>query len=152
MFRCDDALVTPSHSVASLPQVVACLASRRAVSKLSVFVVAKEEVISALLGAMVELDGLRPVYPTADERPIDTIRRVRPDLVLLDGEHELAWDPAAMRALRELGVRTLLVSAMRTQQELEHLAHRLRLPSLALPVRFHEFARQVDQLIPPASR
>ena len=120
-----------------------------AVSKQSVLVVAKEDVIAALLGAMVELDGLHPIFPTADERPVDTIRRLCPALLLLDGEHELAWDSTAMRAVRDLGVRTLLVSALRSQQELDLLAARHDVPSLALPVRFHEFASEVGKLISP---
>ena len=121
-------------------------------AKQSVLVVAKEEVISALLGAMVELDGLQPVFPSADERPVDTIRRLCPVLLLLDGEHELAWDSTAMRIVRELGVRTLLVSALRSQQELDQLAARYDVSSLALPVRFHEFASEVGKLIAPPMR
>jgi DNA-binding response OmpR family regulator len=117
------------------------------VQKPLVLVVAEEDVISALLGAMVELDGYQPIFPAADELPLDTIRRIRPALVLLDGEHELAWDADAMRTLRELRVQAMLVSALRSQQELEMLAARHDVPSLALPVRFREFATQLEKLI-----
>jgi DNA-binding response OmpR family regulator len=119
------------------------------VSKQSVLVVAKEEVISTLLGAMVELDGFRPVFPTSDERPVDTIRRLRPALVLLDGEHDLAWDSDAMTAIRQLGVGVLLISALRSQQELELFGDRHHLPSLALPFRFRDFADRIGRLIRP---
>ena len=85
-------------------------------AKQSIMVLANEEVISALLGAMVELDGYAALFPAADEPPLSAITRHRPDLLLLDCEHEFAWDAQAMLAARAAGAQVLLFSAMRSQR------------------------------------
>ena len=111
--------------------------------KLSVMVLANEEVISALLGAMVELDGYSPLFPAADEQPLTAICRHRPDLLLLDCEHELAWDSHAMRTILPT-TRILLFSALRSQREVEPIAARYGIPAFVLPVAFREFTAQVE--------
>ena len=108
-------------------------------------VLANEEVISALLGAMVELDGYSPLFPAADEQPLTAICRHRPDLVLLDCEHELAWDAHAMRCILPTATRILLFSAMRSQREVEQIAARYGISAFVLPVAFREFTAQVDR-------
>jgi hypothetical protein len=56
-----------------------------------VLILARESVIAALLGMLLELEAYEPVYPEPDERYEDAIRRVRPPLVVvLDGESEEA--------------------------------------------------------------
>jgi hypothetical protein len=110
-------------------------------------VLANEEVISALLGAMVELDGYTAVFPQADEQPLTAITRHRPDLLLLDCEHEFAWDIQGLCAARGAGARVLLFSAMRSQRELEQVAAQHGIPAFTLPVTFREFTTQVDRLL-----
>ena len=110
-------------------------------------VLANEEVISALLGAMVELDGYIPVFPAADEQPLTAICRMRPDLLLLDCEHELAWDAHALPCSPTLGTRVLLFSAMRSQREIDQIAGRLGVRAFVLPVAFREFAEKVDDVL-----
>jgi DNA-binding response OmpR family regulator len=110
-------------------------------------VLANEEVISALLGAMVELDGYTAVFPRADEQPLTAITRNRPDLLLLDCEHEFAWDAQGMRSARAAGVQILLFSAMRSQREIEQIAARHGVPAFTLPVTFREFTTQVDRML-----
>lgn len=110
-------------------------------------VLANEEVISALLGAMVELDGYSPLFPAADEQPLTAICRHRPDLVLLDCEHELAWDAHAIRSILPTRTRILLFSAMRSQREVEQIAARYGVPAFVLPVAFREFTAQVDRAL-----
>jgi DNA-binding response OmpR family regulator len=117
------------------------------VAKQSIMVLANENVISALLGAMVELDGYTAVFPAADEQPLIAVDRHRPDLILLDCEHELSWDPPAIRRIRATGARLLLFSAMRSQREIEQIAARYGVPAFALPVTFREFTAQVDRLL-----
>ena len=110
-------------------------------------VLANEEVISALLGAMVELDGYVPVFPAADERPLAAVRRHRPDLLLLDCENDLAWDAGAMRSITTMGTRILLFSAMRSQREIEQIAARYDVAAFALPVAYRDFTAQVDEVL-----
>ena len=115
--------------------------------KQTILILANEEVISALLGAMVELEGHAPAFPAHDERPMAALSRIRPSLVLLDCEHDLAWDENAMRRLSDGGTRTLLFSAMRSQREVEAIADRYGLPAFVLPVAFREFTERVDSLL-----
>ena len=115
--------------------------------KPSIMVLANEEVISALLGAMVELDGCAPVFPAADEQPLAAIRRHRPDLLLLDCENDLAWDVAAMRAIVTMGTRILLFSAMRSQREIEQIAARYDVAAFVLPVAYREFTAHIGQVL-----
>jgi len=114
-------------------------------------VLANEEVISALLGAMVELDGYAPVFPAADEQPFAALRRHRPDLLLLDCENDLAWDAAAMRSIATGGTRVLLFSAMRSQREIEQIAARYDLAAFVLPVAFRDFTAQIGKVLAPPS-
>lgn len=115
--------------------------------KPTILILANEEVISALLGAMVELEGLAPVFPTHDERPLRAIARFSPSVLLLDCEHELAWDEGAMRQVAASGTRTLLFSAMRSQREIELIANRYNIPAFVLPVAFREFTERVESLL-----
>jgi len=128
--------VRPSSSLVSV-----------AVPKPTILILANEEVISALLGAMVELEGLAPVFPTHDERPLAAIARFRPSVLLLDCEHELAWDAVAMRQVAASGTRALLFSAMRSQLEIELIADRYDIPAFVLPVAFREFTERVESLL-----
>ena len=123
------------------------LLSSVAVPKQTILIVANEEVISALLGAMVELDGHVPVFPAHDERPLAAVARYQPSLLLLDCEHDLAWDEAAMRRIGESETRTLLFSAMRSQREIEIIADRYGVPAFVLPVAFREFTDRVESLL-----
>jgi CheY-like chemotaxis protein len=120
------------------------------VPKPSIMIVANEEVISALLGAMVELDGYVPTFCAADEQPLGAILRHRPQLLLLDCEHELAWEGPAMRRIASTGTRTLLFSAMRSQREIEMVAARYDIPAFVLPVAFREFTSHISSVLGPA--
>ena len=115
--------------------------------KQTILILANEEVISALLGAMVELEGHAPAFPAHDERPLAAVARCRPSLLLLDCEHDMAWDENAMRRISETGTRTLLFSAMRSQREIEIIAGRYGLPAFVLPVAFREFTDRVESLL-----
>jgi hypothetical protein len=110
-------------------------------------VLANEEVISALLGAMVELDDYAPVFPAADEQPLTAICRYRPDLLLLDCEHDLAWDARAMRCIADSGTRVLLFSAMRSQREVDQIASAYGAAGFVLPVGFRDFAAQLEHAL-----
>jgi len=117
------------------------------VPKQTILILANEDVISALLGAMVELDGHVPVFPAHDERPLAAVARHHPTLLLLDCEHDLAWDEDAMRRIGSTDTRVLLFSAMRSQPEIELIADRYGIPAFVLPVAFREFTERVESLL-----
>lgn len=128
------------------------LQSSSVVPQPSILIIANEEVISALLGAMVELDGYTPAFCAADEQPVLAVSRRCPELVLLDCEHELAWDASAMRAFAKSGVPVLLFSAMRSQHEIDQIAGRYGFPAFVLPVAFREFTTHIAHVLGPQSR
>jgi hypothetical protein len=105
----------------------------------TILIIAKEEIIAALMGALVELSGFRPLFPTADERPPEAITRAGARLVLLDCEHEAARLAEAYQRADEAGSRVLLFSAARSARELELFAGRWSRPSFALPIGPAEF-------------
>jgi hypothetical protein len=114
------------------------------VPKASVVVVANDAVIGALMGALVELSGHTPIFPAADESPIRAISRVGPALVLLDCEHYLACEDEMFRCAQTVGARVLLFSAARTQYETEELAKQRGCSSITLPIRYHDFRREIE--------
>ncbi len=113
----------------------------------TILIIAKEEFIAALMGALVELSGFRPAFPTADERPLEAIARARPQLVLLDCEHEAARLADIYERADGVGSRVLLFSAARSARELETFAGRWARPSFALPLGPAEFQQHLAQAL-----
>jgi DNA-binding NtrC family response regulator len=113
----------------------------------SVLVVANDAVIGALMGTLVELSGHRPIFPAADESPTRAISRVAPRLVLLDCEHDSACEGEVFQCAQTVGARVLLFSAARTQYETEELARQRGFSSITLPIRYHDFRREVENAL-----
>jgi DNA-binding NtrC family response regulator len=117
------------------------------VSNSSVLVVADDALIGALMGALVELSGHRPVFPAADESPIRAISRIAPRLVLLDCEHHTSCEEEVFQCAQMVGARVLLFSAARTQFETEELAKQRGFSSITLPIRYHDFRREIENVL-----
>jgi hypothetical protein len=61
------------------------------VQRAKVLVLARDPVVAALVGMLLELESFEPVFAARGERPEDAIGRIRPPLViLLDGEMDVA--------------------------------------------------------------
>jgi DNA-binding NtrC family response regulator len=61
------------------------------VQRANVLVLARDPVVAALLGMLLELESCEPVFARPGERPEDAISRLRPPLViLLDADMEVA--------------------------------------------------------------
>lgn len=112
-------------------------------SSVPVLVVAKDSMIAALMGSLLELSGHVPVFPLADEHPIAAIRRVRPALLLLDCDHDVACEDEAYARAAAIGCKVLLFTPSRTEDELRVFARRRGLKSIALPMRFQAFGASV---------
>jgi CheY-like chemotaxis protein len=109
-------------------------------SRSTILVIAKEPLIRTLMCSLVELSGHAPTVPCADESPVEAITRVRPQLLLLDCEHDIACEEDAYDAAARVGAAVLLFSPARTREEAEHFAAARGLRSLALPIRLHDFS------------
>jgi DNA-binding NtrC family response regulator len=113
----------------------------------SVLVVADDALIGALMGSLVELSGHRPLFPAADESPTRAIARIAPRLVLLDCEHDISCEEEVFKCAQMVGARVLLFSAARTQFETEELAKQRGISSITLPIRYHDFRREIENAL-----
>jgi hypothetical protein len=106
----------------------------------TILVIAKEPLIQSLMCSMVELSGHTASIPLGDERVAGAIRRVQPQLVLLDCEHDAACEQEAYDAAAGVHAHVLLFTPARTRAEVADFAANRGLRSLALPIRLHEFS------------
>ena len=116
-------------------------------SNVRILVVAGHAMIGALLGALVELAGYRPLFADVDERPDAAIERLEPDLVLLDCELAAAAEDDAYRAAFEAGSRLLLFGSSLTAVETERFAARRGAPCITLPIGYTAFSERVKALL-----
>jgi DNA-binding response OmpR family regulator len=105
-----------------------------------ILVVAKEPLIQTLMCSLVDLSGHRASVPRDDEGVAAAIRRVRPQLVLLDCEHDASCEEGAYAAASSVNASVLLFTPARTRSEVADFAAGRGLRSLALPIRLHEFS------------
>jgi hypothetical protein len=110
----------------------------------TILVIAKEPLIQTLMCSMVELSGHRSTQPHGDETIVAAILRVRPRLLLLDCEHDGACEDGAYLAASSVGASVLLFTPARSHAEVADLAAVRGLPSMALPIRLHEFSETLQ--------
>lgn len=106
-------------------------------------ILAREEVVAALLGLMVELRGLQPRFLERGEPVEDAILRERPSVVLIDCDHPDCGD-ALLNAIRQTGAVPILFSPFRLQAEVRSFAARHGVRSFTLPTDADTFGRVLD--------
>ena len=97
-----------------------------------VLILAREEIVAALLGLMVELRGLDPVYLDKAEIAEEVIRRERPTVVVIDCDHQDCTE-SLLAAVREAGAKPILFSPFRFAAEVKRVASRHGVESFTLP-------------------
>ena len=103
--------------------------------KQQVLILARESVIAALIGLLLELEDYEPVFAEPDERYDDAIRRVRaPLVVILDGESDEARSDIFHARAAQSGARVVLFSEPVGAAEVREAARTRRLPFFAMPV------------------
>jgi DNA-binding NtrC family response regulator len=110
----------------------------------TILVIAKEPLIQTLMCSLVDLSGHRAVQPRSDETVTAAIERVRPQLLLLDCEHDCACEEAAYEAAANVDAEVLLFTPARTNAEAADFARGRGLRSMALPIRLHEFSETLQ--------
>lgn len=106
-------------------------------------ILAREEVVAALLGLLVELRGSQPSFLGRAEAAADAIRREQPNTVLIDCDHPDCGD-ALLEAIRKAGAVPILFSPFRLQPEVRSLAGRHGVRSFTLPTDTDTFGRVLD--------
>jgi hypothetical protein len=100
-----------------------------------VLVLARETVIAALIGLLLELEEYEPVFAQPNERPEDAIRRLRPPLVvMLDGGLDAASSDLFYARAVASGARVVLFSEPVAAEEIRALARDRRVPYVAMPL------------------
>ena len=108
---------------------------RTPLAKTRVLILARESVIAALIGMLLELEAYEPVFAEPDERYDDAIRRVRaPLVVILDGESEEARSDLFYARAAQGGARVVLFSEPVAAEAVQAVARERRLPFFAMPV------------------
>jgi DNA-binding NtrC family response regulator len=99
-----------------------------------VLVLARESVIAALIGMLLELEDYEPVFADAGERPEDAIHRHRPPLiVILDGDLDAAGSDLFYARASAAGASVVLFGEPLTAEEVRAVARQRRLPFLSMP-------------------
>ncbi len=107
-----------------------------------VLILAREEIVAALLGLMVELQGLEPLYLAKAEIAEDMIRRELPKVVVIDCDHQDCTD-LLLAAVRDAGTKPVLFSPFRFAGEVKRVASRHGVEYFTLPTEPEAFARIV---------
>ncbi|HEV7388495.1 MAG TPA: hypothetical protein VGN73_07790 [Gemmatimonadaceae bacterium] len=105
-----------------------------------VLILAREEVVAALLGLMVEVSGFEPRFADGNETAETVIKSEHPHAVLIDCDHpELSKD--LIEVIRTSGARSVLFSPRRMQSEVTRLASQHGANAFTLPIEPEVFIR-----------
>jgi len=107
-----------------------------------VLILAREEIVAALLGLMVELQGLDPIYLAKAEIAEDLIRRAQPEVVVVDCDH-LDCTESLLAAVREIGAKPILFSPFRFAGEVKRVAGKHGVEYFTLPTEPETFGRML---------
>ncbi len=99
----------------------------------TVLILAREEVVAALLGLLVELCGYRPVFVQNDETAADACTRLGCSKLVIDCDH---WECSrkTLGAIKDSGIRVLLFSASRIPSDLKRATSTLGIDAFTLPI------------------
>lgn len=108
-----------------------------------VLILAREEVVAALLGLLVELRGYLPVYAKRGESLEAARIRTGCKKVVIDCDH---WDSTAKNliALKEAHVKVVLFSPSRIPSELEGAVGTYQFTSFTLPIGPEAFGQLLE--------
>ena len=106
----------------------------------NVLILAREEVVAALLGLMVEVSGFQPQFAGTSQSAEDAARGDRLHAVLVDCDHPDLNDDL-IGVIRKSGARPILFSAFRRHSEVTRLAALHGTQSFTLPTEPVAFAR-----------
>lgn len=115
----------------------------------SVLILSPDALSVALVGALVELEGMQPVFATSEEQPREALLRTRPRFVLVDVEHPSAVSSQFIGPATMTGARVLLFGTQRSARDLPQSAAVHDLKWFTLPIEHDAFARLLRNGISP---
>ena len=105
-----------------------------------VLILAREEVVAALLGLMVELRGMQPEFLKEGELVADALKRAGKTRVLIDCDHPGCTEEIIAQ-IKKSGGEPVIFSPYRMEAEVTNLAARYRTKSFTLPTDPDSFGR-----------
>lgn len=108
-----------------------------------VLILAREELVAALLGLMVELQGQEPKFVGQAESVEEAIQHERPDAVVIDCDHPDCGDEL-LEAIRRADALPVLFSPFRMQAEVRAVAARHGTKCFTLPTDPGTFAKMLE--------
>jgi len=100
----------------------------------SVLVFARDPIIAALVGMLVELTGREPAFARPGERYVDTLRRVRPAaMVLVDVSSDEARSDIFFAAAGKVRVPTVIFGAESRARDIGEIAADRGIPWFTIP-------------------
>ena len=108
-----------------------------------VLILAREDVVAALLGMLVELQGLQPRFLGRAEPVEEVILREKPRAVIIDCDHPDCGD-ALLVGIKKAGALPILFSPFRMQPEVHSVAARHGIKSFTLPTDVDTFGRALE--------
>jgi DNA-binding NtrC family response regulator len=117
------------------------------VSRHAVLVFSADPLAAALLGAAVELAGHSPHFPQPGEAARSALMRMRPQLALVDCDHEEACAESFIGPALMTGAKVLLFRSRRTERDASELARRLDLTVVDMPVDHESLTQLVRQAL-----
>jgi DNA-binding response OmpR family regulator len=109
----------------------------------NVLILAREEVVAALLGLMVELRGWQPRFVDRSENVDEAISRERPGAVIIDCDHP-SCTGALIEMVRRAGAIPVIYSPFRMQTEVRATASRYGVRSFTLPTDPDTFGKMLE--------
>ncbi|HEY8831499.1 MAG TPA: hypothetical protein VIM21_03235 [Gemmatimonadaceae bacterium] len=109
----------------------------------NILILAREEIVAALLGLMVELHGDQPKFVDRSESVDDAIRQERPGAVLIDCDHPECTEQL-IETIRRLDATPILFSPFRVHHEVRTVATRHGVQSFTLPTDPGTFGKMLD--------
>jgi DNA-binding NtrC family response regulator len=109
----------------------------------NVLILAREEVVAALLGLMVELRGLQPRFLGKEESVDEAIARRAFEAVVIDCDHPDCTEHL-LETIRRAGAMPVLFSPSRMQAEVREVAARHGTRSFTLPTDPDSFGKMLE--------
>ena len=107
----------------------------------AVLILSPDALAVALLGALLELEGLTPAFSGPEESPREALRRIRPRMVFIDVEHPSAVSSQFIGPATMTGARVLLFGTRRSARDVPQIAAIHNVKAFTLPMEQNEFAR-----------
>jgi DNA-binding response OmpR family regulator len=106
----------------------------------NVLILARDEVVAALLGLLVELRGFQPKFPEANESAGGVLARERFHAVVVDCDHP-EYSEQLLSEIKKIAAQPILFSPFRLSTELQRVAARHGARSFTLPTDPETFGR-----------